>query len=820
LSWLLGVWGLGQVVDRSVSLWEPRSVTESAGDATARGWDFFISYTQVDQAWAEWISWQLETAGYRVLVQAWDFVPGANWIQSMQEGVTQAERTIAVLSEAYLESVFGGAEWQAVWGQDPTGQGRKLLMVRVADCHRPGLLAGVVSLPDLFDRPKAEAKERLLEGITAALVGRRKPAAAPPLPPSQRAIRQEVRFPGAVWDMPARNPAFTGRSDELAQLSSGFSARATVTVQSLHGMGGIGKTQLAIEYAHARAIDYTVAWWIQSEEPALLPDQFARLATDLDHPPVASDVDTVKAALHAGLGAADAWLLVFDNAETPTAVSDWLPTRPRLPGKPGHALVTTRRAGFGKLGRQVDLDVLDLEDCITLLRTRVPDIDDVIAGEIAEELGRLPLAIDQAAGYLTSTGTPAAEYLALFRERTHDMIAEGENAGREDGGTDGGGGREVTVATLWSLSLDRLTRDRPEAVELLDLCAYLAPVAIPLGLFTDHPDLLPGALAAAVRDKVLFNRVIAAIVGYSLAKRTPEGLHLHRLVQAAIRARYTSRFAGHLNDERSRTLEQTVARLLAAVRLGAPNDQSSWQMWAQIVPHLMSAPALANIDEDEALRRRLDDAGWYLFWRGDAAARRQLYEDSYRRRMLSLGPDHHDTLASAGGLAFAMNELGDHERALELQQEIYDRCRRVLGPDDRETLFAANGLAIFLNDSGEPERARELHEETLQRRLRLFPDDPDWLYSANRLAGVLREQGDIARAHDLFEETYEKCRRILGPDNIETLNVAGRGLAQVLDDLGEHDRARGLRYDIYNRCSRVFGSNHPVTVQLRRELDS
>ena len=565
-----------------------------------------------------------------------------------------------------------------------------------------------------------------------------------------------------------------------------------------------------------------MAWWIQSEEPGLLPDQFARLATELGYPPASGDVDTVKAALHAGLGAADAWLLVFDNAETPTAVSDWLPTQPRLPGKPGHALVTTRRAGFGKLGPQVNLDVLDLEDCVTLLRTRVPDIDDAIAGEIAEELGRLPLAIDQAAGYLTSTGTPAAEYLALFRERTHDMIAEGENTGRDDSGTDDGrdGGREVTVATLWSLSLDRLTRDRPEAVELLDLCAYLAPVAIPLDLFTDHPDLLPDALAAAVRDKVLFNRVIAAIVGYSLAKRTPEGLHLHRLVQAAIRGRHTSRFAGHLNDERRRTLEQTVARLLAAARLDTPDDQSSWQMWAQIVPHLLSAPALANVDEDEALRRRLDDAGWYLFWRGDATARRQLYEGSYRRRTLSLGPDHRDTLASAGGLAYAMNELGDHERALELQQEIYDRCRRVLGPEDRETLFAANALAIFLDESGKLERARELHEETFQHRLRLFPNDPDWLYSANRLAGVLRELGEIERARDLFEETYEKCGRILGLDNIETLNLAGRGLAQALDDLGERDQARRLRYDIYNRCNRVFGPEHPVTVQLRRELDS
>src|SRR3954464_1679492 len=113
-------------------------MTES--DAAATGWDFFISYTQTDRAWAEWIAWQLEEDGHRVLIQAWDFVPGTNWIQSMQAGTELSTRTVAVLSEAYLASVFGGAEWQAAFAQDPTGSERKLLTVRVTDCGRPGLL--------------------------------------------------------------------------------------------------------------------------------------------------------------------------------------------------------------------------------------------------------------------------------------------------------------------------------------------------------------------------------------------------------------------------------------------------------------------------------------------------------------------------------------------------------------------------------------------------------------------------------------------------------------------------------------------------------
>ena len=113
------------------------------GDDPEGGWDFFVSYTQADRGWAEWIAWVLEEHGYRVLIQAWDFVPGSNWIERMQDGTRDAARTVAVLSPNYLESVYGGAEWQAAWAQDPAGRDRRLLVVRVRECERPGLLAGV-----------------------------------------------------------------------------------------------------------------------------------------------------------------------------------------------------------------------------------------------------------------------------------------------------------------------------------------------------------------------------------------------------------------------------------------------------------------------------------------------------------------------------------------------------------------------------------------------------------------------------------------------------------------------------------------------------
>ena len=144
-------------------------------------WDIFVSYNKADRDWAEWIAWQLKAGGWRVLIQAWDFVPGSNWVNAMQEGVRRAKRTLAVMSPAYLDSVYGTAEWEVAWAGDPLGMKRKLLPVRVAECDRPGFLGQVVGV-DLFGVTEDEARWRLLEGVRAAVEGSAEPGEAPPFP--------------------------------------------------------------------------------------------------------------------------------------------------------------------------------------------------------------------------------------------------------------------------------------------------------------------------------------------------------------------------------------------------------------------------------------------------------------------------------------------------------------------------------------------------------------------------------------------------------------------------------------------------------------
>jgi hypothetical protein len=206
----------------------------SAGTEGARDWDFFLSYTQADRAWAEWIAWALEEHGYRVLIQAWDFVPGSNWAAEMQAGTQGAARTIAVLSPAYLKSAYGGAEWQAAWASDPDGTRRKLLVVRVADCDRPGLLAQIVSI-DLFGLAEDQARAGLLGMATAVQSGRAKPARAPGFPGAARVVPDEPGFPGGQGEAQSEMPALTRWYATLSGHEATSLARMMQIVMSHHG---------------------------------------------------------------------------------------------------------------------------------------------------------------------------------------------------------------------------------------------------------------------------------------------------------------------------------------------------------------------------------------------------------------------------------------------------------------------------------------------------------------------------------------------------------------------------------------------------------
>jgi hypothetical protein len=304
------------------------------------------------------------------------------------------------------------------------------------------------------------------------------------------------------------------------------------------GLGGVGKTQLATEYAYRQASDYRIRWWIPAEQPAAIPSHLVALARQLGIPEQAEQTQAI-AALLAELGRRDDWLLVFDNAEDPRDLHPYWPSIDHG----GHVLVTSRNPNWQPLATPVPVNVLPRPDAMTFLQRR-SGIDNQDADQLAATLGDLPLALEQAAAYLEQTHTSPAEYLELLATRARELFALGRPATSEQ-----------TIATIWSLSLQRVHAEAPAAEELLRLCAFLAPDDIPRWLLEDHPDVLPEPLATAVHDRLAFQQAIGALRRYSLVGVAGDALWLHRLVQAIVRHSLKS--------------EQAMVSASAAVRLVA-----------------------------------------------------------------------------------------------------------------------------------------------------------------------------------------------------------------------------------------------------------
>ena len=595
-----------------------------------------------------------------------------------------------------------------------------------------------------------------------------------------------------VWNIPARNPGFTGREDLLATVQGRLLGGNRAVVQALQGMGGVGKTQLAIEYAHRFADGYDVAWWVNSEQAGLIGDQFAALGAALGSVQPGAGTEAVRAAVLADLHQRGRWLLVFDNAESPDAVRPW------LPGGGGHVLITSRARAWAEIAAPVEVDVLARAESVAILQDRVTGLSERDADRLAAELGDLPLAVAQAAGFMAETWMPAAQYLDLLQTHAGQLLDQATP----------GSSYPRSLAAATALIADRLGAEDPAAAQLASVCAFLAPEPVPEDLFTSAPGELPGELAARAADPLAWAQTMAHLARQSLARIDQRGLVLHRLTQAILRDRLTA--------EQAAATRACSEAILAAADPGDAGNPVTWPRWAQLMPHLLAADLAATARRD--LRWMACNACWYLLARGDTRTAHDLATDLRQHWRDRLGDDHENTLAAAGYLAWALRSMGRYAEARELDEDTLARRRRVLGEDHPDTLGSANNLAGDLSFVGEHQAARELHEDTLARRRRVLGEDhAHTLGSASNLAMVLRRLGEHQGARELDEDTLARRRRVLGADHPDTL-LSANNLAVDLSNLGEYQGARELDEDTLARRRRVLGEDHPDTLRSANNL--
>ncbi|MFJ2776541.1 MULTISPECIES: FxSxx-COOH system tetratricopeptide repeat protein [unclassified Kitasatospora] len=784
--------------------------------------DLYLSYVPEDRMWADWIESVLTRAGFRVLPR--DLSAGSDPRQETERGIDAAYRTVAVLSPAYQRSPQARALWESVVSSDPSGTRRQLVPVRVGDVRLTAPFSNRNPV-DLVGRDEVQSVQTLLRALGRSEVTLADTTGTGP------------RFPGSkpqVWDVPPRNPSFTGRSAVLEQLRNqlrGGMAAVLPTPQTLYGLGGVGKTQVALEYAHRFMSDYDLVWWIDAEQTELVAPALADLARRLGlrvGDSVTEAAEAAREALRRGVPTSR-WLLIFDNADEPAEI------RRFFPGGSGHILVTSRNQAWSGHAEALEVDVFTRGESVEHLCRRARGLSRADADRVAEAVGDLPLAVEVAAAWLDTTGTPVGTYVAQLHAEAARALAVARPADYP-----------TPVGATWNVSIARLRTQSPAAVRLLQLCAFFAPEPISMNLF--YSDQMIRALVKYdedLNDKFMLGKVIQAIGRYALAKvdAGSNSFQVHRLVQAVIRS--------EMSDEEQETAVHEVHRILTGARpvLGDTDDPANWPAFDEIWPHL--SPSKAHNCDEADTRQLLIDRVRYLWKRGELDRARDLGhaldaewtrklgtddrqtlllrfqlanvlrsqgnyadalaldESTLERQRVLLGEHHPYTLMTAGSLGADRRALGRFQSALDMDREILDQFRELFGEEHPRTLSMANNLAIDYRLVGDSEAARDLDRETLDRRTAVLgARHPYTLSTKSNLARDLRELGDYKGSADLLQEVTNDFGDVLEPDLPENLRNA-KSLAVSLRKAGQLAEARRITKETYERYLERYGADAP-----------
>jgi CO dehydrogenase nickel-insertion accessory protein CooC1 len=798
----------------------------------------YLSYVPEDRMWADWIEAVLTRAGFRVLPRSTVTTAGGGdgdvrgSLQAERE-LQAAPRAVAVLSSAYLHSPDARAIWKTLSSADAADTHRQLLPVRISEVRitEPFNEHPAVDLARM-DAPQATAK--LLWALDRPV--------QPPAGTGKAA--EEPRFPGAIppiWNVPARNADFTGRGATLELLRDKLAGggRAVVVAQALYGLGGVGKTQLALEYAHRFMADYDLVWWVPSERAEETSGALADLARKMGLKVSDNVAEAAEAALEElRRDTTPHWLLIFDNADDPKQLEPYLPTGS------GHVLITSRNQAWTHSAEPLEVDVFTRDESVGHLLRHVPDLDVADAKRVADALGHLPLAVEQASAWLEQTGMPARVYVEQLTTQSTRILALNQPPDYP-----------MPVVATWNLSFDRLKQRSPAAVRLLQLCAFFSPGPISMDLlYSDemNESLLP--FDETLSEKLMLGRVIRDISRFALVKvdQGSNSLQIHRLVQAVIRSQMT--------DEEQVEARHEVHKILtgARPRQGETDDPANWSTYDIIWPHL--GPSVAEECDDPRTRQLLIDWVRYQWKHGEfeaglALARRlevlwahrlgpdhqqTLYLqfhianvlrsqgrfseardlDTYvlERQRAVLGPDHPHSLMTANGLGADLRALGEYQQSLTADQATYESFKDQFGEDYPRTLLAAHNLGCSLRLMGDYFAARRLDEETLDRQRQVLPrEHPSTLQSAASLALDLRAAGAFRESVNLLRETWEKYREVLGDEMTDTLRTAA-SLAVSLRKAGEQAEAMNLAQDTYERYKRRYGSGGPDALSCALNL--
>ena len=670
-------------------------------------------------------------------------------------------------------------------------------------------------------------------------------------------LEASLTAPASHWSVPLpRNPFFTGREEILAALHTQLGAgQAVALTQSsvLHGLGGVGKTQIALEYAYRHALEYSAVFWIGSETEDQIIASLLHIAEVLQLPERGDkDQQRVIAAVQCWLATHGQWLLIWDNVEDLALLNHFLPS-----ARSGAILITTRRQIPGTLARGLDLLPMEQEEGMLFLLRRAkvlaPDstctqmhqlatcapAHYAAAEELVKAVGGLPLALDQAGAYLEATQCGLLAYLKLFR--THRAILLQQ---RGQGVLD----HPASVSTTFTLAITAIAQHHPAVWDLLRVCALLQPDAISEELLFQGAEHLGATLEAVCHDEMEWDRVVSLPCSYSLLSRQPEErmLSMHRLVQAVL-----------LDTMTEAEREQWTRRVIEMFDMVFPDvwnatEYATWKRCEQLLPHAL--PSLQRIEaasESLASASLAHKVACYLLRRGRYTEAEPLFQRALQIREQALGPEHLEVAATLNTMAVLSLNQSKFAQAEPLFQRALQIREQALEPEHPEVAATLNCLAILSYDQGKFAEAESLFQRALQiweqalgpghlrvatalnnlaelswslgrfaeaeqlvrralqiREQAMEPEHPDVGETLSILANLLREQERYSEAEPLYQKALQIRKQALGPEH--------RRVASLLNDLAECYRMQSRDMEaepLYQQAlqlqEQALGPEHP-----------
>jgi tetratricopeptide (TPR) repeat protein len=610
--------------------------------------------------------------------------------------------------------------------------------------------------------------------------------------------------PGAVpviWgDVPPRNKNFTGREAILAQLQRGAESKITAVVPgdplptALRGLGGVGKTAVATEYAYRYRSDYDIVWWIPSEQLPLVRSSLAALAQRLGlESAMATGIEAAAAAALDALRRGQPygrWLLIFDNADQPEDFRDYIPTGP------GDVLITSRNPAWQATTDTVQVDVFSRPESKEFLSKRAPaQVTGADAGRLAERLGDLPLALDQAGAMLAETGMPVDEYIDLLEEKITQIMAEGRSAEYP-----------MSVTAAWSISVAKVRQQLPQAQELLRCCAFFGPDPIPRDVFRRGTQATGTRVSALMTDPILLARAIRELGRYALVSISGRAITVHRLVQALLR--------DELDEKEQAQYRHDVHAILAAAAPLDPGDDRQWERYRELLPHVTSETTGLSESRDLEVRAFVLDMMRYLRLSGDLISCQKLTREFIDQWTADDGPDDPSVLAAQRHYGDVLRQLGRFAEAYELVEATLSRTTKALGERDRLTLALKNSLVGDLRARGDFATALRLCQETRQLSEDVFGlTDPQTLRTISNLAVDYGLNSDYHTAKELCQLAYQLLSEAATGVSATEVLVAWYNLAWSVRLEGRYIEARDVAEEALDFGKERLGADHFATVR-------